>query len=249
MQISTRARITWLAHLYKALAKQHHGGMGVAFAAVLDPDGVVIEAGGHAGQFTKLLARAVPRGTVLVFEPGSYARSILSHVARWRCGSHVSVVQAGLGAAEDVLELTVPIKKSGSIGFGLSHFGGAADQPGHGILTERVRQLTVDQVVAEYGLSRVDLLKADIEGWEMRLLVGAQATLERFRPTLYLEINDAHLSRAGDSAAALWGLVQPLGYQPFCFDDSTGRFAPCAPGVPLGDVWFVTEERAACLPC
>lgn len=246
MQLSLRARMTWMAHLYKALTQQHHKGMATAFAAVLAPDAVVIEAGGHAGQFTKLLSRAVPGGQVLVFEPGSYALSILRRVTRWRCASNVRVTQAGLGAAEDVLELSVPVKKSGSLGFGLSHFGGG--DGGRPVRTEKVRQTTVDDIVATHALPRVDLIKADIEGWEMRLLTGAKSTLDRFLPTLYLEINDAHLARAGDDAAALWALLEPMGYRPFTFDEHSGRFAPCPPGVPQGDIWFVNADTEKRLP-
>ena len=42
---------------------------------------------------------------------------------------------------------------------------------------------TLDTVVAALGLDRVDFIKADIEGWELRLLHCSTQTLRRFRPT------------------------------------------------------------------
>ena len=46
---------------------------------------------------------------------------------------------------------------------------------------------TIDCVVETLGLDRLDFIKADIEGWELRLLRGSERTLKRFRPRLLLE--------------------------------------------------------------
>jgi FkbM family methyltransferase len=43
---------------------------------------------------------------------------------------------------------------------------------------------TVDDLVRERGLARVDFVKLDIEGAELDALVGAEETLRRFRPRL-----------------------------------------------------------------
>jgi len=55
---------------------------------------------------------------------------------------------------------------------------------------------SIDNVVDALGLPRVDLIKLDIEGAEMRALDGAARTIERFRPRLqvcvYHDIDDLH---------------------------------------------------------
>lgn len=237
--------LTRLAHLYKALFRQHHRELLPAFAAVLDDSAVVIEAGGHAGQFTKLLAELLPKGRVLTFEPGSYAFAILEHVVRWRTGGRSQAFKAALGSCEDTVELRVPVKSSGSVRFGLSHVArGAEDGIADGRMQrERIRQTTVDAVVAAEKLQRVDLLKGDIEGWELQMLKGASGTLEKFRPALFLEVDDHHLERAGDSAADLWRYVEGFGYRGFLFDAETARFVP-VPAPTTGDLWFLPAERA-----
>jgi FkbM family methyltransferase len=240
MSLMFRGGLTRLAHLYKALFRQHHRELLPAFAAVLDDQAVVIEAGGHAGQFTKLLAGHLSRGQVLTFEPGSYAFGILERVMRWRTGGRARAFKAALGREEGTVELLVPVKASGSVRFGLSHVAGRpgeapADLPAR---REAVRQTTVDRVVAEENLQRVDLLKGDIEGWELQMLKGAVATLERFQPALFLEVDDHHLRRAGDSVAELWHFLEHFGYRGFLFDPATARFVPVeAPAT--GDLWFL----------
>ena len=58
--------------------------------------------------------------------------------------------------------------------------------------TVQVPLTTVDNIVRELHLSRVDFIKMDIEGAEVRALHGAKETLQRFRPRLSIatEHND-----------------------------------------------------------
>lgn len=245
MELSCHARATRLAHLYKALTQQHHRETTPVFRAVLAQDAVVIEAGGHAGQFTKLISAMLPNGQILTFEPGSYAYGILKSVVRWRCGQNTSVYNTALGAEEGSAELHVPIKKRGSIGFGLSHLG-AETNPTHKTFVETIPQTTVDAVVESQRLSRVDLIKADIEGWELQMLKGAGKTLARFQPALFLEVNDTYLARAHDTSSDLWTFVSSFGYRGYIADDRNGTFCPVETGT-TGDLWFFTAERAAAI--
>jgi FkbM family methyltransferase len=52
----------------------------------------------------------------------------------------------------------------------------------------RVRVTTIDQVVTELKLDRVDFIKMDIEGAEANALLGATATLTRFKPRLAIAL-------------------------------------------------------------
>lgn len=45
----------------------------------------------------------------------------------------------------------------------------------------------LDEIVQFYQFDRVDLLKIDVEGMEMDVLLGAQQTIEKFHPILYVE--------------------------------------------------------------
>lgn len=50
--------------------------------------------------------------------------------------------------------------------------------------TESVPAVTIDDVVEEQHLGRVDFIKMDIEGGEVDALRGAEGTLKRFTPRL-----------------------------------------------------------------
>ncbi|MHB1219282.1 MAG: FkbM family methyltransferase [Alphaproteobacteria bacterium] len=220
-------RVRRAAHLWKAFAYDHHRELVPMLRPLVPADGVVLDVGAHAGQFAKLFASLVPRGRVYAFEPGSYARSILARVVRWRHLGNVEIVAMGLGDAPGQARLAMPIKRSGAYGFGLSHLGGA-DRPGP-VRTETVEIGTIDTFVRARALRRVDFIKADVEGWEGRMLAGAEQTLERFRPALMLELIGSHLTRAGDGLEAVWTSLERRGYRPYLVGAQEGPRAISAP--------------------
>jgi hypothetical protein len=55
-------------------------------------------------------------------------------------------------------------------------------------------------------------MKLDIEGWEVRALLGASATIRAHRPVILCEANRTALERAGSSLQELHGLMVGFGY-------------------------------------
>jgi FkbM family methyltransferase len=233
-----RARLTFWAHLFKALTRQHHTELICILRPVLPQDGVVFDVGAHAGQMAKLFAIMAPRGHVHAFEPGAYALSILRPMVRLKGRGRISIDPIAFGAERSTLTLSTPIKKSGSLGFGLSHLGQGGE--GDNVYRHEVAVETIDRYVADRGITRLDLIKADIEGWEMQLLLGATETLAKLRPVVFLEAVDFYLARAGDSRAALWAFMRQHGYRPHRLEARLPLFEPEADG----DVVWVPNDRA-----
>ena len=203
VDLTLRRWATFVAHCFKAAVKQHHQELIPILSQLIPPDGVVFDVGAHAGQFAKLFARLAPEGTVYSFEPGRYARLVLMFAVAVNRSANIRIFPFGLSDSPAHLELHVPVKKSGSFGFGLS--------------------------------------KADIEGWELRMLTGGADTLAKFRPVLWIEAVDHHLARAGDSLAAVWTFLTDLDYRAYqgTADGSLAALsAPCE-----GDILWIPAER------
>jgi FkbM family methyltransferase len=233
---------SFLAHLFKAAAKQHHRALAPMLARLVPKDAVVFDVGAHAGQYTKLFARTARGGRVYAFEPGSYARAILRAVV-WLHGlGNVAVLPMALGAAAGVAPMTLPVKHRGSLGFGLSHLGAPQDR-WRIVVQELVSITTIDTAADALALDRLDFIKADIEGWELRLLRGAENTLRRFRPRLLIELSQEHLARAGDRMSEVFDFLAVLGYQGFRLDPG-GRLTALDAGVDDGDFWFLAADDA-----
>jgi FkbM family methyltransferase len=85
---------------------------------------------------------------------------------------------------------------------------------------------TIDQIVQDNGLSRVDQIKMDIEGSERYALAGAKNTLVRYRPRL--SIAAYHLPDDTEKLpAVILGTVPSYSTQcTQCGPDTNGRVVP-----------------------
>jgi hypothetical protein len=151
----------------------------------------------------------------------------------------VAVVPIALGSEARLDTLTIPLKSSGSFGFGLSHLGKPSER-WRAVAQEIVALTTIDGVVKTLDLDRLDFIKADIEGWELRLLHGAESTLGRFRPRLLLELSGMALARAGDRLADAFAFLAARGYRAFRME-AGASLAPVAAPVD-GDIWFIPAD-------
>jgi hypothetical protein len=65
--------------------------------------------------------------------------------------------------------------------------------------------------------SKIDLVKVDIEGYEYEWLLGAEKTLSKYKPTLFIELDDNNLKQQNSSALLLVVKLKEFGYT--IFDD------------------------------
>lgn len=163
-----------------------HGEYEPREAAVLEayarPGDVVLDVGANVGWYTLLFARRVgPRGRVHAFEPVPRTFQVLArNVELNAAGDRVTLVLEGLAERDGDAEFYLPAG-TGSVAASRQRL--FADQDNERV---RVRLTTLDAYAAP--LTRLDLLKADVEGGELPLLQGGMATLRRFRPVLFLEL-------------------------------------------------------------
>jgi FkbM family methyltransferase len=228
---------SFLAHLLKASFKQHHRELELIFERYIPKNAVVIDVGGHAGQFSKMFAEIAPQGFVFTFEPATYSRTILYTALFLNKKKNVVVIPAGLGAHCGCEIINIPLKRKRSLGFGLSHIGD--DNSGRSVVKEPIVLISLDEFIVKTGIERVDFIKADIEGWELKMLKGARETLKRFRPTIMIELNEDHLKRAGDSLADTWSFLTALGYVPRVLDEKHGLQKLSRP--QNGDIWWTSN--------
>ncbi len=150
----------------------------------LPTDGVALDLGACLGVVASAMAQLAPDGLVIAVEASNDLQAGLVRTCAAAEGAEVRVVHAGVGAT------------TGSIGYHVDAGGGAWGYVGEGGDYE-VPQTTIEMLVADHGLERVDFVKLDIEGNELHALVGGEATIGRFRPTLVVELNPYCLWRFG----------------------------------------------------
>lgn len=152
--------------------------------AVLSPDGVAVDVGANIGLSALGFAALLPQGRVLALEPGpGIVAALRQTVALNRLQDRIAVLPLAVGA-----QLGTAVFQEGEHSAGSSLVEPATWDAGQATRVE-VPVTTLDTVVREQGLARLDLLKVDVEGWETEVLDGAQDVLARFRPVVVLEFN------------------------------------------------------------
>jgi hypothetical protein len=63
---------------------------------------------------------------------------------------------------------------------------------------------TIDQLVNDLSLERVDFIKMDIEGSEQRAILGAKNTIARFKPRLAIAANHLDPERIPALVREIW---------------------------------------------
>jgi FkbM family methyltransferase len=155
---------------------------------------VVLDCGANVGMFTR---EALNRGARLVvaIEPVPINLECLRRNLRAEIASgQVIVYPKGVWDKDDVLILNESENSSAEDSFVRTENAHAgASLP----LT------TIDKLVEELKLDRVDMIKMDIEGSEPKALLGAQQTLKRFRPRLEVEVS-GNAKEIRDIARRAW---------------------------------------------
>ncbi len=169
---SYNANVTYL------VAEQMAGAYDVGTCRV-KPGDVVVDAGANIGTFTR---RALNAGASLVVaievDPRNIAglrRTFAREIER----RQMIVVDQGLWERDDTLTLHLYDNSA------LSSLVMTDRMESTAPATQVVVPLTtLDRLVAQLGLTKVDHIKIDIEGAERQALRGAEATIRRFRPQL-----------------------------------------------------------------
>jgi FkbM family methyltransferase len=154
--------------------------------------------------YTIPLAHIVgPTGSVHSFEPQSRQLRALRVIRRLLRADHVTVSRSAIGDDAGDHTIVLPYRFGVPI-YGHTHVGEGTE---HAITPQATHTKrwttpmhTVDSWCAVNDIADVSFIKADVEGFEPHVLLGAAETIERSRPSMLLEIEDRHLGRYGRDA-------------------------------------------------
>jgi len=136
---------------------------------------VVLDCGAHIGMVTR---RALEAGAsqVVAIEPGHEALACLRrNLAKEIADGRVVVCPKGVWDKEDRLQLTH---------YGQQTISDSFVSPASGGERYWAQLTTIDRLVVDLKLAKVDFVKMDIEGAERNALRGARETMRRFRPRM-----------------------------------------------------------------
>jgi FkbM family methyltransferase len=169
----------------------------------------VFDVGANVGQFARETLRELPQAKVHSFEPHptTYAR-LTENLGDPRLTPH----QLALGDKEG--EATLYVYGDDGSSTLINSLVPDAKFPtkfGYKPTEVKVRCATIDNVCQENGVTRIDLLKVDTEGFDLTVLQGAERMFREGRVRfVYVEFSEL-LPSGGETSGALTPIAEYLG--------------------------------------
>jgi FkbM family methyltransferase len=177
--------------------------------------GVLFDVGANVGQTLGHLLKYAPDAQIYSFEPADAAYATLA--AKFGNRKNVHLQKMALGGRPGTMALQIRANSE------LNTLVPSDDPIG---TTQTTEVSTVDEMVARHGIGHLDLLKLDVQGWEMEVVRGANRLIAEHNLIFVLaemtfrsdqnemqqftELHD-HLEAQG---FVLSGMYEPLRYGP-----------------------------------
>ncbi len=191
-----------------------------------------MDIGANIGFTTLNFARRCCQGFVYAYEPDLFSFNRLKQNISLNPFPNVSIIRKGLGEFTSAQEW-IRLNPHHS---GMNHIRRATTKVS---ALDKIDVVRLDDEVASGNLKKVDLIKIDVEGYELNVVLGALDTIRKFKPILFIELIEKNLKQYGKSSESLVKLMRGLGYR--VLDARTQA------GIREGP-WDQMETDILCLP-
>ena len=143
----------------------------------------------------------------MAFEPNPSSRTKLEECLHLNPSAEVQVFDCAVGLPDKVVEF--------ERGFHYTAITESPARPGEEDSGQRetvaIRTMSIDELI-ERNLDPPDIIKIDVEGHELDVLLGARKLLLAKKPLLSLELHPGLLTRRGTSSLAIAEYLEDAGY-------------------------------------
>lgn len=171
-------------------------------AHLCPPQGTFVDIGAHIGSILSVVHHNVPGAKIIAFEADP---SKIAHLKRRY--PYCELFDVALGEQDGTAQFQI---NSSATGYNTLVIEDAKSLP-----SISVTVATLDGVL---GARNVDLIKIDVEGAELGVLMGGEKLIQSSKPTLMFESTGAGINALGYSPDLLWRWLTDHGYLIFTPD-------------------------------
>ena len=189
----------------------------VAINSLLPFKGVFLDVGSNMGYCSLLMSKIVGEdGRVFAIEPSE--RDFLRLVDNVNLNrlSNVNVYRFAVSDKIGKVKISIASEERSALNTLGTEFSNKGIEK---VQTEEVDSNTLDAFVEKEELDRIDVIKMDIEGSELKALNGARNTIERYRPSLIVGINKNSLQANNASLEEVEKTLRKLRYKMYCLTE------------------------------
>ena len=185
---------------------------------LLSPGDIFIDGGANLGVFTVIASKLVGiKGKVLAFEPAEENFKLLKKNIELNHQQNVNIYSIALSNKEGETKLHHIDNAPTSYSFG--------DDSESSIEYEVIKTTTLDSIIEDSNLNRVDVIKLDVEGAEELVFQGATKVLEEFSPIIIFEIRKLCTDRMGLDQFGALNILKDLEYDFYKVNGESGQLS------------------------
>lgn len=151
---------------------------------VIQPNDVVIDVGINIGNYLLHFAQKATSGSVHGFEPNIEVFNYVKKNCSLNSFKNIYLNNFGLGNSSSTFEMA---QINENLGMNKIVASGTLKN------TFSIQVERFDDYVIKNNISTIDVVKIDVEGFEMNVLLGAEESINKWKPFLFVEIDDENL--------------------------------------------------------
>lgn len=170
----------------------------------------VVDIGANVGYYSIITAKYGPKDVqIYSFEPMTRTNQRAWENIKLNAFNNIHLQK--LAVSDTTKKETIAMGESANWGGSKIVHDAVSDK----VHSEQIETVTLDAFVAEHNIQQIDVVKMDIEGYEPFALKGMQASLAKFKPIVFIEIEEVLLSKFNYKAEDVFQYFWNLGYSAY----------------------------------
>jgi FkbM family methyltransferase len=207
----------------------------------LSNESTIVDVGANIGYYSLIYSLIYPDSQIYSFEPSELNIPFLKYHASQR--QNIKIFNFGFHDKKDELDIQMPSEQqSASVSNDKNNTGLLSLYGVSGRLSEKIKLFSLDEKILKEKIirERISFIKIDVEGNELKVLMGATGTLEMHKPILEIELNKSALLMAGTTPENIVHFMKEIDYQPYIYADEKIQTMPKEIN-PIQNVIFMPE--------
>lgn len=198
---------------------------------IAEESSVIFDVGANIGYYTVQFSE-ISDGEIYAFEPMNYQHETLQKNLELNSLTNIHPVKKIVSNTNSLARIYF----SGMENTAASSLVNKTDQ------YEEIQCITLDDFCKDNDIEEIDLIKIDVEGYELKALKGLQNMLKSQKIShLFIEIVEKHLNNAGTSAKEICDYLESHNYK--AFSVKSGELQPYQPGSDESLVYFAASDK------